>query len=149
GTGGPPVVVRARGIAGGCARVRGDISSQYLSALLMAAPYAARDVELEIEGELVSAPYVTMTLATMAEFGVRAEHDGDRRFRVAAGQHYAGRRYAVEPDASGASYFFAAAAVTGSHVVVPRLGARSAHGGPGPRDRLGRVGAEGPSADRA
>src|SRR5215467_8399311 len=58
GTGCPPVVVRARGIAGGCARVRGDVSSQYLSALLMAAPYAARDVELEIEGELVSAPYV-------------------------------------------------------------------------------------------
>src|SRR6266850_842857 len=109
-TGCPPVVVRANGIAGGRARVRGDVSSQYLSALLMAAPYAARDVELEIEGELVSAPYVTMTLATMAEFGVRAERDGDRWFRVPAGQHYEARPYAVEPDASGASYFFAAAA---------------------------------------
>src|SRR5438309_9834903 len=69
-TGCPPVVVRAKGIAGGRARVRGDVSSQYLSALLMAAPYAARDAEPEIEGELVSAPYVTMTLSTMAEFGV-------------------------------------------------------------------------------
>jgi len=142
GTGCPPVVVRARGIAGGRARVRGDISSQYLSALLMAAPYADRDVELEIEGDLVSAPYVTMTLATMAEFDVRAERDGDRHFRVPAGQHYAGRRYAVEPDASGASYFFAAAAVTGSHVVVPRLGARSAQGDLGLLDVLRRMGCE-------
>ena len=129
-------------IAGGRARVRGDISSQYLSALLIAAPYADRDVELEIEGDLVSAPYVTMTLATMAEFGVRAERDGDRHFRVPAGQHYAGRRYAVEPDASGASYFFAAAAVTGSHVVVPRLGARSAQGDLGLLDVLRRMGCE-------
>jgi len=142
GTGCPPVVVRARGIAGGRARVRGDISSQYLSALLIAAPYADRDVELEIEGDLVSAPYVTMTLATMAEFGVRAERDGDRHFRVPAGQHYAGRRYAVEPDASGASYFFAAAAVTGSHVVVPWLGARSAQGDLGLLDVLRRMGCE-------
>src|SRR5207302_268948 len=69
GTGCPPVVVRARGIAGGHARVRGDVSSQYLSALLMAAPYAARDVEIEIEGDLVPAPYVPRTLSTMEEFG--------------------------------------------------------------------------------
>ena len=142
GTGCPPVVVRARGIAGGRARVRGDVSSQYLSALLLAAPYAAHDVELEIEGELVSAPYVTMTLSTMEEFGVRAERDGDRRFRVAAGQRYAGRSYAVEPDASGASYFFAAAAVTGSHVVVPRLGSRSAQGDLGLLDVLARMGSK-------
>ena len=142
GTGCPPVVVRARGIAGGRARVRGDVSSQYLSALLLAAPYAARDVELEIEGELVSAPYVTMTLSTMEEFGARAERDGDRRFRVAAGQRYAGRSYAVEPDASGASYFFAAAAVTGSHVVVPRLGSRSAQGDLGLLDVLARMGSK-------
>jgi len=141
-TGCPPVVVRAKGIAGGRARVRGDVSSQYLSALLMAAPYAARDVELEIEGELVSAPYVTMTLSTMAEFGVRAERDGDRWFRVPAGQHYAARPYAVEPDASGASYFFAAAAVTGGRVVVPRLGRRSAQGDLGLLDVLARMGCD-------
>jgi len=141
-TGCPPVVVRANGIAGGRARVRGDVSSQYLSALLMAAPYAARDVELEIEGELVSAPYVTMTLSTMAEFGVRAERDGDRWFRVPAGQHYAARRYAVEPDASGASYFFAAAAVTGGRVVVPRLGTRSAQGDLGFLEVLSRMGCD-------
>jgi 3-phosphoshikimate 1-carboxyvinyltransferase len=142
GTGCPPVVVRAQGIAGGRARVRGDVSSQYLSAILMAAPYAARDVEIEIEGDLVSAPYVTMTMSTMHEFGVQAECLGDRRFRVASGQHYAGRRYAVEPDASGASYFFAAAAVTGSRVIVPRLGRRSAQGDLGLLDVLARMGCE-------
>jgi 3-phosphoshikimate 1-carboxyvinyltransferase len=141
-TGCPPVLVRAQGIAGGRARVRGDVSSQYLSALLMAAPYAARDVEIEIEGDLVSAPYVTMTLSTMQEFGVQAEREGDRRFRVASGQRYAGRRYAVEPDASGASYFFAAAAVTGSRVIVPRLGRRSAQGDLGLLDVLARMGCE-------
>ena len=142
GTGCPPVVVRAQGIAGGRARVRGDVSSQYLSALLMAAPYAARDVEIEIEGDLVSAPYVTMTMSTMHEFGVQVECLGDRRFRVASGQHYEGRRYAVEPDASGASYFFAAAAVTGSRVIVPRLGRRSAQGDLGLLDVLARMGCE-------
>lgn len=138
----PPVVVRADGIAGGRTRMRGDISSQYFSALLMAAPYAAREVELEVEGDLVSAPYVTMTLSTMEAFGVRAERDGDRRFRVPAGQRYAARRYAVEPDASGASYFFAAAAVTGGRVVVPRLGSRSVQGDLGLLDVLSRMGCD-------
>ncbi len=140
GNGCPPVVVRANGIDGGRAKVRGDISSQYFSALLMAAPYAARDVEIEVEGDLVSAPYVTMTLSTMAEFGVTAERDGDRWFRVPAGQRYQAREYAVEPDASGASYFFAAAAVTGGRVVVPRLGRRSAQGDLGLLDVLERMG---------
>jgi len=140
GTGCPPVDVRARGIAGGRAVVRGDISSQYFSALLMAAPYAASDVEVEVEGELVSSPYVTMTLSTMAEFGVRAERDGDRWFRVPAGQRYEARTYAVEPDASAASYFFTAAAVTGGHVVVPRLGSRSAQGDLGILAVLERMG---------
>jgi 3-phosphoshikimate 1-carboxyvinyltransferase len=142
GTGCPPVVIRADGIAGGQARMRGDISSQYFSALLMAAPYARRDVEIEVEGDLVSVPYVTMTLATMQEFGVRAERDGDRRFRVAAGQRYEARRYAVEPDASAASYFFAAAAVTGGRVVVPHLGSRSAQGDLGLLDVLARMGCD-------
>ena len=138
----PPVVVRANGIAGGRARMRGDISSQYFSALLMAAPYARRDVEIEVEGDLVSAPYVTMTLSTMEAFGVRAERDGDRAFRVPAGQRYEARHYPVEPDASGASYFFAAAAVTGGRVVVPRLGSRSAQGDLGLLDVLARMGCD-------
>ena len=83
-----------------------------------------------------------MTLSTMAAFGVRAEREGDRAFRVPAGQRYEGRRYAVEPDASAASYFFAAAAVTGSRVVVPRLGTDSAQGDLGLVEVLARMGCE-------
>ena len=142
GTGCPPVVVRARGIEGGRARMRGDISSQYFSAILLAAPYARHDVEIEVEGELVSAPYITMTLSTMEAFGVSAKREGNRHFRVAAGQRYQARAYAVEPDASAASYFFAAAAVTGSRVVVPRLGRASAQGDLGLLDVLARMGCE-------
>jgi 3-phosphoshikimate 1-carboxyvinyltransferase len=142
GTGCPPVVVRAAGIRGGRARVRGDISSQYFSALLLAAPYAEHDVEIEVVGDLVSAPYVDMTLSTMEAFGVRAERDGYASFRVPAGQRYQGRTYAVEPDASGASYFFAAAAVTGGRVVVPRLGSRSAQGDLGLLAVLERMGCD-------
>jgi 3-phosphoshikimate 1-carboxyvinyltransferase len=142
GNGCPPVIVRARGLAGGHARMRGDISSQYFSALLLAAPYARHDVEIEVEGELVSAPYITMTLSTMQAFGVGAEREGDRHFRVPAGQRYEARDYAVEPDASGASYFFAAAAVTGGRVVVPRLGHSSVQGDLGLLDVLRQMGCE-------
>ncbi len=140
GNGCPPVDLSAHGIPGGRALVRGDISSQYFSALLMAAPYAASDVEIEVEGALVSSPYVAMTLSTMSEFGVEAERDGDRWFRVRSGQRYEARTYAVEPDASAASYFFTAAAVTGGRVVVPRLGSRSAQGDLGILAVLERMG---------
>ena len=140
GNGRPPVDIRADGLPGGRARVQGDISSQFLSALLMAAPYARGDVSLEVEGELVSAPYIDLTLDVMGAFGVAVERDGDRRFRVAAGQTYRGRAYEVEPDASSASYFFAAAAVTGGHVRVPRLGRDSAQGDLGLLDVLERMG---------
>ena len=140
GNGRPPVDIRAGGIPGGRARVKGDISSQFLSALLMAAPYARSDVSLEVEGELVSAPYIDLTLDAMGAFGVAVERDGDHRFRVAAGQTYRGRQYEIEPDASSASYFFAAAAVTGGHVRVHRLGSDSAQGDLGLLDVLERMG---------
>jgi 3-phosphoshikimate 1-carboxyvinyltransferase len=136
----PPVLVEASGLPGGVARIRGDISSQYFSALLLAGPYAARGVQIEVEGDLVSAPYVDMTIGTMADFGVRVEKHDDRRFRVPPGQRYRGREYAVEPDASAASYFFAAAAVTGGRVRVPRLGRDSAQGDLGLLDVLERMG---------
>lgn len=123
-----PVVVEARGLRGGRTVVRGDTSSQFLSALLMAAPYASADVEIAVEGLLVAAPYVEMTLAMMEAYGVRVEHEGVRRFFVRGGQRYRAREYAVEPDASSAAYFFAAAAVSGGRVRVPGLSARSLQG---------------------
>ena len=140
GNGCPPVLVHGAGIPGGTARVRGDISSQYLSALLLAGPYAERGVTIEVEGELVSAPYITMTASIMAAFGARVTSEGGRRFQVAPGQRYHGREYAVEPDASNASYFFAAAAVTGGRVRVPHLGRDSVQGDLGLLDVLERMG---------
>lgn len=127
GTDCPPVLVESGGLPGGRATVAGNISSQYLSGLLMAAPYAKAPVELAVEGELVSKPYVDMTLAVMRSFGVAAENDAYRRFLVPQGQ-YRGCRYEIEPDASAASYFFAAAAITGGRVTVEGLSRNSLQG---------------------
>ena len=118
-TGCPPVVVRATGLTGGTARVAGDTSSQYLSALLLAAPRAAGPVVLQVAGELVSQPYIAMTLAVMQAFGVQVEQTADGYRSLP--QPYRGVPYAIEPDASAASYFFAAAAITGGRVTVEGL----------------------------
>lgn len=124
----PPVVIRAHGLPGGPAQVRGDVSSQFLSGLLMAAPYAERPVELKVEGTLVSQPYVRMTLAVMSAFGVDVPPGDLSLFRSPDGKKYRGREYAIEPDASAASYFFAAAAITGGEVTVEGLSRRSLQG---------------------
>jgi 3-phosphoshikimate 1-carboxyvinyltransferase len=108
---GLPLTLQARGLAGGAVQLPGDTSSQFVSALLMAAPLGRAPLELRVDG-LVSRPYVTMTLRMMEQFGVRPQDAGGDRFVVAPGS-YAGREYDVEPDASTASYFFAAAAVAG------------------------------------
>jgi 3-phosphoshikimate 1-carboxyvinyltransferase len=118
----PPVVVRADGLGGGRTTIRGDISSQFLSGLLMAAPYAESPLEVSVEGTLVSIPYVQMTLRVMEAFGGRAERSEDyRQIAVSNSDRYRGLNYKVEPDASAASYFFAAAAITGGRVTVEGL----------------------------
>jgi len=114
-----PVTVVAGGLAGGDVALPGDVSSQFVSALLMAAPLARAPLALTVD-HLVSRPYVDMTLAMMAQFGVTADRDGYASFRVEPST-YRARAYAVEPDASTASYFFAAAAITGGRVTVPGL----------------------------
>ncbi len=119
-TGCPPVRIRANGLAGGAATVPGEISSQFLSGLLMAAPGATEPVEISVEGTLVSVPYVEMTLQVMRQFGVQVKQDGFRKFSIAP-QTYAATDYAIEPDASAASYFFAAAAITGGEITVEGL----------------------------
>lgn len=123
-----PLTVHAHGLEGGLTSLDASESSQYLSALLLVAPYARKDVTIGIEGALVSQPYIETTIQMMAQFGVEVERDGYRRFRIRAGQRYAARHYAVEPDASNASYFFAAAAVTGGKVTVPYLSRESLQG---------------------
>lgn len=117
----PPVIVAAQGLPGGKAKIAGNISSQYLSGLLMAAPYAQSDVELEVDGELVSKPYVRMTAQIMRDFGVSLEENDCRRFVIPGNQTYQARDYAIEPDASAASYFWGAAAVSGGRVTVEGL----------------------------
>jgi len=123
----PPVIVETCGLPGGVARVGGSISSQYLSALLMAAPGAKSRVTVEVAGQLVSEPYVDMTLAVMRDFGVTAEMPAPGVYRIDP-QSYQGRDWEVEPDASAASYFFAAAAVTGGEVTVTGLGRNALQG---------------------
>jgi len=128
GSGCPPVVVCGTGLAGGAARVSGRISSQFLSGLLMTAPCAGSPVELIVEGELVSKPYVEMTLAVMRSFGAAVDVDALQRFSVPAPQTYGATDYSIEPDASAASYFFAAAAITGGQVTVEELSKSSLQG---------------------
>lgn len=127
-TGCPPLTVRSSGSFGGAITVRGDASSQYLTGLLLAAPRATRDVDIAIDGVLVSKPYVDLTLSMMAERGVSASHREYKAFHVPAGQSYWPGTYAIEADASGASYFFAAAAVVGGRVRVNHLSMRSVQG---------------------
>jgi 3-phosphoshikimate 1-carboxyvinyltransferase len=123
-TGCPPLRVRGGRLAGGDARMRGDRSSQYFSALLMAGAFAEAPVELQVEGALVSRPYVDVTRRMIADFGgavgVAANGNAFAIGRLPAG--YQARAYAVEPDASAASYPFALAVATGGVITVPGLG---------------------------
>lgn len=140
GHGCPPVRVRGGGLPGGPCRLRGDVSSQFLSALLQVAPYATRDVEITIVGDLISKPYVEITRAVMEAFGATFENHEYRFLRVRAGQRYAAREYTIEADASNASYFLAAAAVTGGTVTLENLGSDSIQGDVAFVDVLERMG---------
>ncbi len=139
----PPLEIRARGLRGGEAAISGATSSQFLTALLMAAPLAEGPVTLRIVDRLTSAPYVEMTMALMARFGVEATHEEFMRFEVAAGQSYRspGRAH-VEGDASSASYFLAGAAITGGRVRVEGCGGASLQGDARFADFLERMGAK-------
>ncbi len=138
----PPVVVEADGLLGGHVRIRGDISSQFLSGLLMAAPLARADVLIEVDGPLVSWPYVAMTLELMRQFGVEVEISGRQRFHVPGRRSYGARSLLIEPDASAASYFAAAAAITGGQVELADLGRGSLQGDIRFLDVLGRMGCQ-------
>lgn len=118
----PPVQLNAKGLRGGLARVRGDVSSQFLSGMLMAAPYCSSDVIIEVQGELVSKPYVDMTLSVMQAFGVSPASRERGQYQFSAPACYVATNYSIEPDASAASYFLAAAAITGGKVRVEGIG---------------------------
>ncbi len=126
----PPLAIAPGEIrAGGTVAVRGDVSSQFLTALLMAAPLTGAEVVIEVTGELISKPYIELTLALMARFGVLVEREGWQRFVVPAGAHYQSPgTIHVEGDASSASYFLAAGVLGGGPVRVEGVGRDSLQG---------------------
>lgn len=118
----PPVLIKASGIKGGKVRIPGNISSQYISSLLLSGPYTKTGLEIEVTGELVSRPYIDLTLDTMKAFGINVNNSNYQSFFIAPGQIYkAQKEYTVEGDASSASYFWGAAAVTGGTVKTENI----------------------------
>src|SRR6476661_8181758 len=124
----PPVEIFAKGLPGGKAKIARNISSQFLSALLMVSPYAKFPVEIEATTELNSKPYVDMTIASMKDFGVEIEHHGYERFIIQLSSFSPLSSYSIESDASAASYFFAASAICGGTVRVENISRKSKQG---------------------
>ena len=122
-----PLIVRANGLKGGKTRLDSSKSSQFLTSLMLVAPYAEKGIAIEVMGEMKT-PYIDITTSVMKAFGVDVTHDRYKSFYIEGGQRYQPREYAVEPDASNASYFFAAAAITGGYVRVTNLSTDSAQG---------------------
>ena len=138
----PPLRIYAQGLEGGTTRIKGNVSSQFLTGLLLALPLCKAAVDVEVDGTLVSAPYVDLTLRIMEAFGVRVGNDGFRRFSLEGPQAYdSPGDYLVEPDASSASYFLAAGAIAGGPVEVRGIGRESLQGEARFAEVLGRMGA--------
>ena len=127
-TGCPPLELVSSGFTSNQCSVRGNLSSQYLSGLLMASVAAGEAVQITVEGELVSKPYVDITLDVMKAFGAAPLNKGYHSFEISKDSKYLATEYAIEPDASAASYFFAVAAVTGGRVTVSGLSADAMQG---------------------
>ncbi|MFA6065086.1 MAG: 3-phosphoshikimate 1-carboxyvinyltransferase [archaeon] len=128
GNGCPPIKVKCDSFIGGVAPLAGDKSSQYFSSILVAAPYAKKDVEIKTIGHLSSKPYIDVTISSMKDFGVNASHNNYETFSIKSGQAYVGRELPIEGDYSNAAYFFAAAAVLGGKVTVQGLNKESKQG---------------------
>jgi 3-phosphoshikimate 1-carboxyvinyltransferase len=121
GNGCPPVVIHANGLHGGRVQIKGDVSSQFLSALLLVTPFSRGDTVVDVVGSLVSVPYVEMTLNMLRMVGLEVETKPGPQYRIPGRQRYCGGTLVVEPDASSASYFFAAAAITGGTITIHDL----------------------------
>ncbi len=135
----PPVRVKASGLLGGQTVISGSSSSQYLSALLMVAPYAKKEVEIIVVDDLQSKPFIDMTLKVMSDFGVSVQRDGYKRFFIRP-QKYTATEYLIETDAMAAGYFWAAAAITGGRVVTKGIGKNSEQGDKRLADVLAQMG---------
>lgn len=124
----PPVRIHAKGLRGGSVTFTDVESSQYISSLLIGAPYAEEDIEIMLKGSTISEPYIDMTLNVMECFGAEIERGEKERFKVKSGRKYSGQRYSVEGDASSASYFFLAAALCRGRVRVMNINPESVQG---------------------
>jgi 3-phosphoshikimate 1-carboxyvinyltransferase len=142
GTDCPPLRINGRGLAGGSTVLPEGKSSQYLSSLLLVAPYAGTPAILRVEGDVLSKPYVAMTLSVMDAFGISVECTADFSYFSVPQGCYRAREYQIEGDASNASYFWAAAAVTGGRVTVTNVPVPSLQGDAMLVPLLGRMGCE-------
>ncbi|WP_019674260.1 3-phosphoshikimate 1-carboxyvinyltransferase [Arsukibacterium perlucidum] len=125
----PPLQIKGKALQGGKVQIDGSISSQFLTAILMVAPLLAGDSDIEIIGELVSKPYIDITLALMQRFGVAVQNIDYQRFVICGGQQYQSPgNWLVEGDASSASYFLAAAAIKGGSIKVTGIGKHAVQG---------------------
>ncbi len=139
----PPLTIHAGGLRGGRVSVRGDVSSQFLTAVLLASPLVKEELAIEVAGDLVSKPYIDMTLNVMQRFGVKVEREGYAGFRVPGGQGYRSPGdVLVEGDASSATYFLSAGAIRGGTVRVVGVGKDSVQGDIEHANVLERMGAK-------
>lgn len=136
------MLIEANGIKGGLTEISGKISSQFLSAILMAAPLAKDKVIINIKDELVSAPYVHMTINLMRKYGVTVHNNNDRTFTILPSKYRSPGSIFIEGDASSASYFLAGAAITGGKITVHGCGADSIQGDSRFAQVLGKMGAD-------
>lgn len=142
GTGCPPLRINSHGLRGGETILPEGKSSQYLSSLLLVAPYAQQPAILQVKGEVLSKPYVAMTLSVMADFGIEVDCNQElTHFEIPQGC-YRAMEYQIEGDASNASYFWAAAAITGGRVTVSNVPVPSLQGDAGLVPLLARMGCE-------
>ena len=139
----PPLKIEGTGLNGGDISIDGSISSQFLTALLMSAPLFVGDSNIKIEGELVSKPYIDITLHIMKQFGVEVTNNDYESFSIKGQQNYQSPgRFLVEGDASSASYFLAAAAIKGGTVKVNGIGKNSIQGDTQFAEVLSKMGAK-------
>lgn len=124
----PPVTIRGGDFVGGHIEIKGDMSSQFISSILLSSPYARQPVVLRVKGPSASLPYVNMTLHVMRSFGANVDSLDARVYTVSNRDRYIGQKFHIEPDASSASYFLAAAAITQGRVFISKLSTESLQG---------------------
>ncbi|MBD3203655.1 3-phosphoshikimate 1-carboxyvinyltransferase [Candidatus Woesearchaeota archaeon] len=136
----PPVRIIGDTLTGGECSLKGNISSQFFTSIMLAAPYAKEDVVINVAGELASRPYIDITIDIMKSFGVSVKNYNYEKFKIKAGQRYEPGEYVIEGDYSSASYFFGLAAINDSKITVKNLRSDSVQGDMGFVDVLEKMG---------